>query len=47
MSQGLVVPAISLQLRERLQAVITNHGLTLERQAEVGGRQVHVTGGRR
>lgn len=36
--QGLVVPAISLQLRERLQAVITNHGLTLERQAEVMGR---------
>ena len=35
--QGLVVPAVSLQLRERLQAVIANHGLTLERQAEVGG----------
>lgn len=35
---GLVVPAVSLQLRERLQAVIVNHGLGLERQAEVMGR---------
>ena len=33
--QGLVVPAVSLQLRERLQAVINNHGMGLERQAEV------------
>ena len=33
--QGLVVPAVSLQLRERLQAVISNHGMGLERQAEV------------
>ena len=37
--QGLVVPAVSLQLRERLQAVINNHGMGLERQAEV----VHIT----
>jgi len=36
--QGLVVPAVSLQLRERLQAVINNHGMGLERQAEVMGR---------
>jgi len=36
--QGLVVPAVSLHLRERLQAVIVNHGITLERQAEVMGR---------
>jgi len=35
---GLVVPAVSLQLRERLQAVIQNHGLGLERQAEVMAR---------
>jgi prophage DNA circulation protein len=33
-----VVPAVSLQLRDRLQAVITKRGLTLERQAEVMGR---------
>ena len=30
-----MVPAVSLQLRERLQAVINNHGMGLERQAEV------------
>ena len=30
-----MVPAVSLQLRERLQAVISNHGMGLERQAEV------------
>ena len=30
-----MVPAVSLQLRERLQAVINNHGMRLERQAEV------------
>jgi len=35
---GLVVPCVSLALRERLQAVIVNHGLGLERQAEVMGR---------
>jgi len=35
---GLVVPCISLTLRERLQAVIMNHGLGPERQAEVMGR---------
>jgi len=35
---GLVVPCISLELRERLQAVIVNHGLGVERQAEVMGR---------
>ena len=34
-TKGLVVPAVSLHLRERLQAVITNQGLSLERQAEV------------
>ena len=33
-----MVPAVSLQLRDRLQAVITKRGLTLERQAEVMGR---------
>jgi len=35
---GLVVPCVSLALRERLQAVIVNHGLGVERQAEVMGR---------
>merc|ERR1712096_130314 len=35
---GLVVPCVSLVLRERLQAVIVNHGLGLDRQAEVMGR---------
>jgi len=35
---GLVVPCVSLELREKLQAVITNHGLGLERQAEIMGR---------
>ena len=34
-TQGLVVPAVSLHLRERLRGVITNHGLSLEMQAEV------------
>jgi len=35
---GLVVPCVSLALRERLQAVIMNHGLGVERQVEVMGR---------
>jgi len=35
---GLVVPCVSLALRERLQAVIVNHGLGVDRQAEVMGR---------
>ena len=35
---GLVVPAVSLQLRGRLAAVSANHGLSPGRQAELMGR---------
>jgi len=47
---GLVVPAISLKLRERLEAAIKSHGISVERQAELLGRAatelaIHLLGG--
>jgi len=47
---GLVVPSISLQLRERLQASVESHGIGLERLAEMMGRAatelaIHLLGG--
>lgn len=47
---GLVVPAISAKLRERLDAAIANHGLGLDKQCEVMARAatelaVHLIGG--
>ena len=32
---GLVVPAVSVQLRERLATVVANHGLGMDKQCEV------------
>ena len=32
---GLVVPAVSVQLRERLASVVANHGLGMDKQCEV------------
>jgi len=47
---GLVVPAVSVKLRERLNAVIANHGLGLDKQCEVMARaatelSIHLIGG--
>ena len=47
---GLVVPSISLQLRERLARVIISHGISVDRQAEMIGRAatelaIHLLGG--
>lgn len=47
---GLVVPSISLQLRERLAASVENHGIGLARLAEMMGRAatelaIHLLGG--
>lgn len=35
---GLVVPAVSVQLRERLASVVANHGLGMDKQCEVMAR---------
>jgi len=47
---GLIVPSISLQLRERLQNSVKNHGIGMERLAEMMGRAatelaIHLLGG--
>ena len=47
---GLVVPSISLQLRERLQASVESHGIGLDKLAEMMGRAatelaIHLLGG--
>merc|ERR1719342_1255975 len=47
---GLMVPAISLQLRERLETAMLSHGISRERQAEMVGRAatelaIHLLGG--
>lgn len=47
---GLVVPSISLQLRERLQASVESHGIGMDRLAEMLGRAatelaIHLLGG--
>jgi len=47
---GLMVPAISLALRERIEAAMLSHGISRERQAEMLGRAatelaIHLLGG--
>jgi len=47
---GLVVPSISLQLRERLQSSVQSHGIAMDRLAEIIGRAatelaIHLLGG--
>jgi len=47
---GLIVPSVSLQLRDRLASTIISHGISIERQAEMIGRAttelaIHLLGG--
>ena len=47
---GLIVPVVSLQLRERLMSAMSKHGISSERQAETIGRAatelaIHLLGG--
>ena len=47
---GLIVPSVSLSLRDRLLATLVKHGVSIERQSEIIGRAatelaIHLLGG--